>query len=94
MATQAFKNILAKMNGGEMKPYRYHDHGSLVSWSRFSTVGSLMGNLMRGSMMVEGYIARIVYISSTGCTRSPCTATSRPASSCWWAASTGCCARA
>jgi NADH dehydrogenase len=31
MATQAFKNILAKMNGGEMKPYRYHDHGSLVS---------------------------------------------------------------
>ena len=31
--------------------------------SRFSTVGSLMGNLMRGSMMVEGYIARIVYIS-------------------------------
>jgi NADH dehydrogenase len=63
MATQAFKNILAKMNGGEMKPYRYHDHGSLVSLSRFSTVGSLMGNLMRGSMMVEGYIARLVYIS-------------------------------
>ena len=63
MATQAFKNILAKMNGGEMKPYRYHDHGSLVSLSRFSTVRSLMGNLMRGSMMVEGYIARIVYIS-------------------------------
>ena len=63
MATQAFKNILAKMNGGEMKPYLYHDHGSLVSLSRFSTVGSLMGNLMRGSMMVEGYIARIVYIS-------------------------------
>lgn len=46
-----------------MKPYLYHDHGSLVSLSRFSTVGSLMGNLMRGSMMVEGYIARIVYIS-------------------------------
>ena len=63
MATQAFKNILAKMNGGELKPYLYHDHGSLVSLSRFSTVGSLMGNLTRGSMMVEGYIARMVYIS-------------------------------
>ena len=60
------------MNGGD-EAYRYHDHGS---WSLepLSTVGSLMGNLMRGSMMVEGYIARIVYISSTGCTRSPCTA--------------------
>ena len=63
MATQACKNILAKLEGGEMKPYLYHDHGSLVSLSRFSTVGSLMGNLMRGSMMVEGYIARMVYIS-------------------------------
>ena len=31
--------------------------------SRFSTVGSLMGNLMRGSMMVEGRMARFVYVS-------------------------------
>ncbi|MDC0612402.1 FAD-dependent oxidoreductase, partial [Vibrio sp.] len=46
-----------------LKPYVYKDHGSLVSLSRFSTVGSLMGNLTRGSMMVEGRIARVVYIS-------------------------------
>jgi NADH dehydrogenase len=46
-----------------LKAYVYKDHGSLVSLSRFSTVGSLMGNLMRGSMMVEGRIARFVYIS-------------------------------
>ncbi|MGQ7073162.1 hypothetical protein ACUN90_15055, partial [Escherichia sp. SP-MK2] len=39
------------------------DHGSLVSLSNFSTVGSLMGNLTRGSMMIEGRIARFVYIS-------------------------------
>jgi NADH:ubiquinone reductase (H+-translocating) len=63
MATQAFKNIVAKMNKRELKPYTYKDHGSLVSLSRFSTVGSLMGNLTKGSMMVEGHIARIVYIS-------------------------------
>jgi NADH dehydrogenase len=43
--------------------YTYKDHGSLVSLSNYSTVGSLMGNLMRGSMMVEGRIARFVYIS-------------------------------
>ncbi|CAM2847123.1 NAD(P)/FAD-dependent oxidoreductase [Vibrio mytili] len=63
MSTQAFKNIVAKINNRELKPYVYKDHGSLVSLSQFSTVGSLMGNLTKGSMMVEGRIARVVYIS-------------------------------
>ena len=63
MASQAFSNIVAKINGREPKDYVYKDHGSLVSLSRFSTVGSLMGNLTKGSMMVEGRIARVVYIS-------------------------------
>ncbi|MEY8769552.1 NAD(P)/FAD-dependent oxidoreductase [Erwinia sp. ACCC 02193] len=63
MASRVLDNILAQMKGREQKAYIYKDHGSLVSLSRFSTVGSLMGNLMRGSMMVEGRIARFVYIS-------------------------------
>lgn len=63
MASRCFANILALMNNQPMKPYVYKDYGSLVSLSRFSTVGSLMGNLMRGSMMIEGRIARVVYIS-------------------------------
>lgn len=63
MASRAFSNIVAKLNDRELKPYVYNDHGSLVSLSRFSTVGSLMGNLTKGSMMVEGRIARVVYIS-------------------------------
>ncbi|MGB2537482.1 NAD(P)/FAD-dependent oxidoreductase [Hafnia paralvei] len=63
MASRCYANILAQLKGGNMKPYIYKDHGSLVSLSKFSTVGSLMGNLMRGSMMVEGRIARMVYIS-------------------------------
>ncbi|WP_312241001.1 NAD(P)/FAD-dependent oxidoreductase [Pantoea sp.] len=63
MASRALENILAQMQGKALKAYVYKDHGSLVSLSRFSTVGSLMGNLMRGSMMVEGRIARFVYIS-------------------------------
>ena len=41
----------------------YHDHGSLVSLSRFSTVGSLMGTLVGGRMAVYGTIARWVYQS-------------------------------
>lgn len=63
MASRVLTNILADIKGQPQKPYVYKDHGSLVSLSRFSTVGSLMGNLMRGSMMVEGRIARFVYIS-------------------------------
>jgi NADH dehydrogenase len=63
MASRAMDNILAQRDGKPLKAYVYKDHGSLVSLSRFSTVGSLMGNLMRGSMMVEGRIARFVYIS-------------------------------
>jgi NADH dehydrogenase len=63
MASRCFSNIVAKITDREQKPYVYSDHGSLVSLSRFSTVGSLMGNLTKGSMMIEGRIARIVYIS-------------------------------
>ncbi|MEI7253795.1 NAD(P)/FAD-dependent oxidoreductase [Dickeya dadantii] len=63
MASRCYANILALMNNQPLKPYVYKDHGSLVSLSKFSTVGSLMGNLMRGSVMVEGRIARFVYIS-------------------------------
>ncbi len=63
MADLAYANILASLTGKNLQPYVYKDHGSLVSLSKFSTVGSLMGNLMRGSMMVEGRLARVVYIS-------------------------------
>nr|MBA2816750.1 outer membrane lipoprotein YcfJ [Candidatus Pantoea persica] len=59
MALRAMENILAQRSGKPLKAYVYKDHGSLVSLSRFSTVGSLM----RGSIMVEGRIARFVYIS-------------------------------
>jgi len=63
MASCVLHNILAQRRGRALKSYLYKDHGSLVSLSRFSTVGSLMGNLMRGSMMVEGRMARLVYVS-------------------------------
>lgn len=63
MASRCFTNILALINGQTLKPYVYKDHGSLVSLSHFSTVGSLMGNLMRSSIIVEGRIARFIYIS-------------------------------
>lgn len=43
--------------------YVYRDYGSLVALGKYSTVGSLMNQLMRGSVMIEGVIARLVYLS-------------------------------
>jgi len=63
MASLVAKNIIAGINGKTLSPYRYKDYGSLVSLSNYSTVGSLMGNLMKGSMKIEGRLARLVYIS-------------------------------
>ncbi|MEO0423909.1 MAG: NAD(P)/FAD-dependent oxidoreductase [Pseudomonadota bacterium] len=63
MAECLVKNLLREFEGKPLKPYKYTDFGALVNLSRFSTVGSLMGNLIGGSMKVEGRIARIMYIS-------------------------------
>ncbi|KPF79485.1 NADH dehydrogenase [Brevundimonas sp. AAP58] len=63
MASTAFQNLKALVRGGPLKPFVYRDQGSLVSLSRYSTVGSLMGNLVGGRMAVEGRLARLIYMS-------------------------------
>ncbi|MDG5489104.1 NAD(P)/FAD-dependent oxidoreductase [Sphingomonas sp. BGYR3] len=63
MASRVFANLIRAQEGRPLKDFIYNDHGSLVSLSRFSTVGSLMGNLVGGRMFVEGWIARTVYMS-------------------------------
>ncbi len=63
MAEQVKENLARLLKGEQPKPYIYKDHGSLVNLSRYSTVGSLMGNLTSNSMFIEGRIARAVYIS-------------------------------
>jgi len=63
MANTVFHNLQRQMNGRPLTAFVYRDHGSLVSLSRFSTVGSLMGNLVGGRMAVEGRLARLVYMS-------------------------------
>ena len=63
MASLVKHNILASFANKPLKPFIYKDHGSLVNLSRYSTVGSLMGNLTQSSMFIEGKLARLVYIS-------------------------------
>ncbi len=51
-------------NGGDepnAPDYLYADRGSLVSLAEYSSVGSLMGSLTRGSLFVEGQIAKMMY---------------------------------
>lgn len=62
-ASHLFKSLKARHKGRAMPEFVYRDKGSLVSLSRYSTVGSLMGNLSSGSMMIEGRLARLVYVS-------------------------------
>jgi NADH dehydrogenase len=63
MASTAFANLVRLMDGRPLRAFHYKDHGSLVSLSRFSTVGSLMGSLIGGRMAIEGRLARLVYTS-------------------------------
>ncbi|WP_310498236.1 NAD(P)/FAD-dependent oxidoreductase [Sandarakinorhabdus sp.] len=63
MADAAYRNIRAAIAGKPLVPFVYKDNGSLVSLARYSTVGSLMGNLVGGRMAIEGRLARLVYTS-------------------------------
>jgi NADH:ubiquinone reductase (H+-translocating) len=63
MVRTAYRNVLSLIVDRPLETFVYRDRGSLVSLSRYSTIGSLMGNLVGGRMAVEGRIARIVYLS-------------------------------
>ena len=66
-ASLMVKQVQRRLAGNPLLPYRYRDFGSLVSLGEFSTVGSMMGGpidrLMGGSLMVEGFMARVMYLS-------------------------------
>ncbi|MGD8575480.1 MAG: NAD(P)/FAD-dependent oxidoreductase [Thiohalophilus sp.] len=56
------KSMRNRLAGKALPTFKYRDYGSLVSLGKYSTVGNLMGNLT-GSIMVEGFVARMVYLS-------------------------------
>ena len=63
MASLTYKSITRRMEEKSIPEYHYHDYGSLVSLGRYSTVGNMMGNLSKGSLMIEGFMARMMYLS-------------------------------
>jgi NADH dehydrogenase len=56
------KSLKLRIEGKTLPEYTYKDYGSLISLSHFSAVGNLMGNLT-GSVMLEGWLARMFYVS-------------------------------
>jgi NADH dehydrogenase len=62
-ASHLVRTLTDRLRGAAPRPWHYRDHGSLVSLGSHNTVGNLMGKLVGGSMIIEGLIARIMYIS-------------------------------
>lgn len=54
MADRLYKNIVNRLQDKAELPFVYKDYGSLVSLSRFSAVGNLMGNLRSGDFLSKG----------------------------------------
>jgi len=63
MAATACENITRGLRGRSLRQFRYHDHGSLVSLSRYMAIGTLMGALVGGQLAIQGTIARLFYKS-------------------------------
>jgi NADH dehydrogenase len=62
-ATHMVKQILLRLEGKPLVPWHYRDFGSLVSLGHFSTVGNLMGGLVGKNLWIEGWFARMMYLS-------------------------------
>jgi len=62
-ASHLLGSIARRLQGQPLPPFRYRDFGSLVSLGEYSTIGSLMGFLSGKSYRVEGWFARLMYLS-------------------------------
>jgi len=62
-ASFLLKQLRRHIDGEPLQHWRYQDFGSLVSLGEYSTVGSLMGGLIGGSLTIQGYFARMMYLS-------------------------------
>jgi NADH dehydrogenase len=62
-ASHMVKQIASRLHGAPLRPWRYRDFGSLVSLGEYSTVGNLMGSLTGGNLWIEGWFARMMYLS-------------------------------
>jgi NADH dehydrogenase len=62
-ASHMVMQVTRRLRGKPLLPWRYRDFGSLVSLGEYSTVGNLMGALTGGNLWLEGWFARMMYLS-------------------------------
>jgi NADH:ubiquinone reductase (H+-translocating) len=63
-AVHIARQIQRHLAGKPLQPYRYRDFGSLVSLGEYSAIGNMLsGGSIGGSMMIEGFFARMMYAS-------------------------------
>jgi NADH:ubiquinone reductase (H+-translocating) len=63
MSSHLVSTFKRRLIGKAPKPFRYRDFGSLVSLGSYESVGTLMGFATGGTIRVEGFIAKLFYIS-------------------------------
>ncbi|WP_347555862.1 NAD(P)/FAD-dependent oxidoreductase [Robbsia sp. KACC 23696] len=57
------KALPMHMRGETLPEYGYRDLGSLISLGHWTAVGSLMGGVSGKSLFIEGFLARLMYVS-------------------------------
>jgi NADH dehydrogenase len=62
-ASHLARMLARRLAGKPLKPWTYRDFGSLISFGEYSTIGSLMGFLLGGTLFIEGLFARFMYVS-------------------------------
>lgn len=60
-ANMLSRSLVRMLKGRPLLEFTYNDYGSLVSLGDYSAVGSLMGAITRGSVFIEGHIAKWMY---------------------------------
>ena len=60
-ARRLYRTLSRHSAGKSLPIFEFHDHGSLVSLSRFDAVGGLKEKLTGRSLLVEGFPARVRY---------------------------------
>ena len=62
-ALHLYRQIRRRLAAKPLHEYRYRDFGSLVSLGKYGAVGNMVGGLIGRNFMIEGALARVMYLS-------------------------------
>ena len=62
-ALHLYRQIRRRPAAKPLQEYRYRDFGSLVSLGKYGAVGNMVGGLIGRNFMIEGALARVMYLS-------------------------------